>query len=151
MTQPVYTYLYLREDGTPYYVGMGSKDRAFRKHDRVPVPPALRILIQNFPSREEALVAERFLVSFYGRKDQGTGCLWNFTDGGDINPSFLGKKHRPDTIEKMKSAATGRRLTFETIEKIRSIKTDKHPTVETRQKMKDSQYRRRQREGFHAY
>src|SRR5580692_7723704 len=80
-----YTYLWLREDGTPYYVGKGRGRRAFRKG----CPPIDRVLIQAFPSEEDALTAEIFLIAYYGRKDLGTGILRNLTDGGDgvTNPS----------------------------------------------------------------
>jgi hypothetical protein len=80
-----YTYLWLREDGTPYYVGKGRGRRAFRKGS----PSIDRVLIQAFPSEEDALAAEIFLIAYYGRKDLGTGILRNLTDGGDgvTNPS----------------------------------------------------------------
>jgi hypothetical protein len=87
-----YTYLYLREDGTPYYVGKGSGGRAFinsSRRVRVPTDKA-RILVQEFPTEQDALAAEIFLISYYGRKDIGTGCLRNLTAGGDglSNPSL---------------------------------------------------------------
>ena len=78
-----YTYLWLREDGTPYYVGKGSGHRAFvswgHRHPR----PKDRssILIQEFPSERDAFSAEIFLISYYGRKDLGTGCLRNLSGG----------------------------------------------------------------------
>ena len=86
-----YTYLWLREDGTPYYVGKGKGYRAFDKHDRRnrdwSPPPEDRILIQEFPDEESALEAEKFLISFYGRIDSSDdGCLRNLTDGGDAPP-----------------------------------------------------------------
>ena len=78
-----YTYLWLREDGTPYYVGKGTRDRAFIKH-RVGKPPAKdRILLQIFPSEEDAYSAEIFLISYYGKEIDGTGFLLNLTDGGE--------------------------------------------------------------------
>jgi hypothetical protein len=80
-----YTYLWLREDGTPYYVGKGRGDRAFTKnnHRFQPPPNSDLILVQEYPDETSAFVAEQFFISFYGRKDQGTGCLRNLTDGGE--------------------------------------------------------------------
>lgn len=105
-----YTYLWLREDGTPYYVGKGSKDRAFINHGRkvtmCPTDPA-RILIQGFTSEEEAFAAEVFLISYYGRKDLGSGVLYNQTEGGENPPSFRGRKHSDDTRMRMSQAALG--------------------------------------------
>jgi hypothetical protein len=82
-----YTYLWLRDDGTPYYVGKGSGNRAFvqRRHT-FPVPSVDRILVQDFPNEEAAFAAEMFLISFYGREDLGEGCLLNLTDGGENPP-----------------------------------------------------------------
>jgi hypothetical protein len=74
-----YTYMWLREDGTPYYIGKGKGNRAFRKGS----PPRDRILIQEFPSEEDAFAAEVFLIAYYGRKDLNTGILRNRTDGGE--------------------------------------------------------------------
>ncbi len=74
-----YTYMWLREDGTPYYVGKGMGRRAYRKGS----PPRVRILIEEHGSELDALQAEKLLISIYGRKDRGTGCLRNRTNGGD--------------------------------------------------------------------
>jgi hypothetical protein len=95
-----YTYLWLREDGTPYYVGKGHCKRAIRKGS----PQDLtRILIQEHESEQDAFTAEMFLIAYYGRKDLGTGCLRNLTDGGEggSNPS-------EETRRKMAAAQLGR-------------------------------------------
>lgn len=74
-----YTYIWLREDGTPYYVGKGHGKRAIRRGS----PSLDRILLQEFPSEADAFAAEVFLIAYYGRKDNGTGILRNLTDGGE--------------------------------------------------------------------
>jgi len=89
-----YTYLWLREDGTPYYVGKGTGKRAFVKHGNNLLPPVIEnIIIQEFEREEDALFAEKLLISAYGRKDNSTGLLRNLTDGGEDPPkSKKGKR-----------------------------------------------------------
>jgi hypothetical protein len=110
-----YTYLWLREDGTPYYVGKGSTRRAFRSNShRVGCPSdRTRIILQEFLSETEAFEAERFLIAYYGRADLGMGCLRNLTDGGEgaANPS-------EEQRRKLSDAHKGQIITDETRRKI---------------------------------
>jgi hypothetical protein len=80
-----YTYLWLRSDGTPYYVGKGKEQRAFTSRSHFvkrPKDPAL-ILVQPHPSEADAFAAEMFFISYYGRADQKEGRLRNRTNGGE--------------------------------------------------------------------
>jgi NUMOD3 motif len=133
-----YTYMWLREDGTPYYIGKGSGKRAFRKGR----PNKDRIIVQEFPTEEDAFEAERLLIAYYGRKDLGTGILINFTDGGEGssgvtfseetlrnrsrrllgNTITLGRRHTEETKKKMRMSHSGKILNEETKKKI----GDKH-------------------------
>lgn len=84
LPQTFYTYLWLRENGTPYYVGKGFKTtrrrgRAYRRGS----PPEDHIIVQEHESEEAAFFVEKFLINFYGRKDIETGCLINLTEGGE--------------------------------------------------------------------
>ena len=82
-----YTYAYLRSNGTPYYIGMGTGRRAFVKHSNVKVPPPERILfLKTGLTHGEAVRHEIYMISVLGRKDKGEGILWNFTDGGEGVP-----------------------------------------------------------------
>jgi hypothetical protein len=83
-----YTYIYRDEQGTPYYVGKGIKDRYLGRHRRIPIPPVAQIEMIEQPSPEAAYEHEKFLVKKYGRLDLGTGTLMNHTDGGagTLNP-----------------------------------------------------------------
>lgn len=80
-----YAYLWLREDGTPYYAGKGVGDRAFvvRGHKVNPPQDRTRIILFYVPCEAEAFELEMTLIAWYGRKDLGTGCLRNFTNGGE--------------------------------------------------------------------
>ena len=91
-----YIYAYLREDGTPYYIGKGCRDRMNAKnHPGIGLPPEeRRIKLHTNLTNEEALGKERELIAKYGRKDLGTGILYNRTDGGDCPPIL--KKNNPN-------------------------------------------------------
>lgn len=91
-----YIYAYLREDGTPYYIGKGCRDRIHSKtHPGISLPPKeRRTKLHTNLTNEEALDKEKELIALYGRKDLGTGILYNRTDGGD-NPPTL-KKQNPN-------------------------------------------------------
>ena len=106
-----YTYLWLREDGTPYYVGKGYGNRAFtgrRNAGQLPPPKSSElILIQEHPSEIDALVAEVFLISYYGRKDSGTGILRNLTDGGDGTSGII---HSEAWYKKQRVCRLGKKL-----------------------------------------
>jgi hypothetical protein len=98
-----YTYLWLREDGTPYYVGKGKGRRAYRGEAHgVHCPPnPVNIIVQEFERESDALFSEVFLIEFYGRQDLGTGCLRNRTKGGDGQSGLV---HTEATKQKMRES-----------------------------------------------
>lgn len=115
-----YTYLWLREDGTPYYVGKGQTDRAYRKGS----PSPDRIIVQDWPSETDALEGEKFLIACYGRKDNGTGILRNRTDGGE---GISGHIYSAEALLRMSERMRGNK-----------IHLGYHNSLETRQRMSAS-------------
>ena len=162
-----YVYAYLREDGTPYYIGKGSKLRAWKSHE-IKLPKNRKksiVFLETNLTEIGSLALERFYIRWYGRKDLGTGILRNRTDGGDgatnivpwnkgiprteeekknISKSLIGKiswnKGVPCS-EETKSKLKGQKRTQETIEKIRqnSLNQIRHPhSEETKKKMAEA-------------
>ena len=95
-----YTYAYLREDGTPYYIGKGQSRRAYdRKKHRVSIPSVDRILIlKSNLTEQEAFKHEIYMISLFGRKDLRTGILLNMTGGGEGTSGYRHTSDRKDKI-----------------------------------------------------
>jgi len=159
-----YTYAYLREDGTPYYIGKGKGRRAFVLSDRKILPPTdkSRILfLKRNLTEEEAIKHEIYMIAVLGRKDKGTGILRNMTDGGD---GISGFSFSEESKEKIRAAALNRppvsaeerqrrseravgennprfgvELTKETRDKIGKAHKGSKRSEETKRKMSESQ------------
>lgn len=97
-----YIYAYLREDGTPYYVGKGKENRAYSKQRSIHQPKdKSRIVFWHKDlSEEKAFELEKHYISLFGRKDQSTGILRNQTDGGE---GCSGRKATEEFLQKMRS------------------------------------------------
>ena len=79
-----YTYAYLREDGTPYYIGKGKNGRMHSDHKKIPLPPKeRRIYLKKNLTEEQSFKHEIYMIGVFGRKDLKTGILLNMTDGGE--------------------------------------------------------------------
>lgn len=81
-----YTYAYLREDRTPYYIGKGKGKRAYNKNKGEVRPPKNKskiIKLKQNLTEKEAFRHEIYMIAVFGRKDLGTGILHNRTNGGD--------------------------------------------------------------------
>lgn len=95
-----YTYAYLREDGTPYYIGKGTGRRVYGNHKHTPVPSKDRIIIlKDNLTNEQALRHEQYIIAVLGRKVKG-GLLINLTNGGE---GFC-HKHTEESKKKMREA-----------------------------------------------
>jgi len=132
-----YTYAFLREDRTPYYIGKGKGNRAYRRKRNDIKPPkdkSRTIFLKQNLTEEEAFRHEIYMIAIFGRKDLGTGILHNKTDGGDgvsgkiwsdeerINKSksmmgknnhFYGKTHTNENKEIIKKSKIGKRISDE--------------------------------------
>ena len=129
-----YTYAYLREDKTPYYIGKGKGSRIYRKTKRIKPPKdkSRVIYLKQNITEEQAFKHEIYMISVFGRKDLGTGILHNRTNGGDgvsgaivseetrkkISVANKGKTHSEEHIRKLSEVHKGHIVSEETKRKI---------------------------------
>ena len=130
-----YTYAFLREDRTPYYIGKGKGNRAYRRRYKGEVKPPkdksrILILKQNL-TEEESFRHEVYMIAVFGRKDLGTGILHNKTDGGE---GASGVIPSDETKRKISKALKGKTPSEETRKKMSEFQKGK--TISKEQKIK---------------
>jgi hypothetical protein len=128
-----YTYAYLREDGTPYYIGKGSYRRAYKRNGKpcgVPKDKSRIIFLKQNLTEEKAFAHEKYMIAMFGRKDLGTGILHNRTDGGD---GVSGLIVSDEIKRKLSICNTGKKLSQKTREKM--SQSQKNMSKETRLKI----------------
>ena len=150
-----YTYAYLREDKTPYYIGKGEKDRIYKKGRGEIKPPKDKsriIFLKQNLTENEAFMHEKYMIAVFGRKDLGTGILRNLTNGGDgisgykhtaetkknLSDMKIGRKRKPhseETKKKISEANKGRNVTEETRKKLSEVQKGKKLSEETKEKI----------------
>jgi hypothetical protein len=128
-----YTYAYLREDRTPYYIGKGKGNRIYFKGKgeiKSPKNKSRIIFLKHNLTEEEAFKHEIYMIAVFGRKDLGTGILRNKTNGGD---GISGLVHTEESKRKMSESHKGENNHFygkshsqETKDKISDLKRGKY-------------------------
>lgn len=130
-----YTYTYLREDGTPYYIGKGKGNRAFSKHNGFYPPPKERILfLKTHLTEKEAFKHEIYMIAIFGRKDLSSGILHNKTNGGD---GCSGKIMTKKDIENRRKGRLGKPLSDSHKKKISESSRGTPKTMSEKRKQSD--------------
>ena len=140
-----YTYAFLREDRTPYYIGKGKGERAYiknRKGIRPPKDQSRIIFLKQNLTEEEAFKHEIYMIAVLGRKDLGTGILRNKTDGGEGSSGAIrSEETRKILSEKNKGENHpfyGKSRSEETRRRLSESKKGKLPSEETRRKQSEA-------------
>jgi len=125
-----YVYCYLTENRTPYYVGMGRGNRAYRHCNSydAPVPERdLIIILEDGLTQVSAWLREEIFIAIWGRKCDG-GILDNKARGGAGWGG--GSPATPERKRKISKANRGRKLTPEHKRKLSDAKKGKRQKPE---------------------
>ena len=128
-----YTYAYLREDKTPYYIGKGTGNRAYcrARRERIKRPKdRTRILIlKQFDNEADAFKHECYMIAVLGRKSEG-GILHNITSGGEGTSFPKSAEHKHKIAESncgvKRSLLTRKRMSKSAVGKPKSAEHKAH-------------------------
>ena len=138
-----YTYAYLREDRTPYYIGKGKGNRAYKKKRGKINPPKDKsriIFLKQNLTEAEAFKHEIYMIGVFGRKDLGTGILHNRTDGGEGSSGWVPSEETRRKISEASKGNTymlGKTLSEETKRKMSETRKGKTHSEETKKKQSE--------------
>ena len=135
-----YTYAYLREDKTPYYVGKGKGRRLYKRTKRDIKPPKDKtriIFLKQNLTEEEAFKHEIYMIAVFGRKDLGTGILRNKTDGGDGVSGYIFTETQRQAVIKSNKKRKGWKLTEEVKRELSERAKGRKLTEEAKQKLSE--------------
>lgn len=124
-----YVYLHRKKTtGEVFYVGKGTRWRAGNKVQRnifwkrvVKKHGLIVEIVERNIQEWYALELERDLIAYYGRRDIGTGCLVNLTDGGEGSSGY---KHTKNSLFKLINQEIWTFKNTETSEIVRSTAYD---------------------------
>ena len=111
MENTFYVYAFIREDGSPYYIGKGKGYRAYRRSGRgIPRPKDDNriVFIEKDLTEKQAHDCEKQMIALLGRKDNDTGILRNRTDGGEGFSGVIYTEERRAKISVPKSKVHAR-------------------------------------------
>lgn len=172
--------LRIEGEGLPFYIGMGTDDRhlvhfsearndfsySSNRHKLNTIRKAwaegkevFSEIILDGLDRDQALANEIEFIRYFGRRDIGTGCLTNMTDGGDggsgmiwteeakklksestkgeLNPMY-GRRGEASPIRGVKNGFFGKVHSKEAIERNRQAHLGKTASSETKTKMSEA-------------
>jgi hypothetical protein len=134
-----YIYAYLREDGTPYYIGKGHGKRAWIQHANrgkgahTPKDLSRIYVCESGLTELGAFALERRYIRWWGRKDLGTGILQNMSDGGQGTSGTV-RFISDETKQKIGNANRGRVQSAETRAKRSAALKGRKPSAESNAK-----------------
>jgi hypothetical protein len=133
-----YTYAYLREDRTPYYIGKGKGNRAYRSNGRgckKPKDKSRIIFLKQNLTEEEAFQHEKYMIAIFGRKDLGTGILHNRSNGGEGPSGFVRSEKERQHLSEIKKGKKPYDITEETRKKMSNSQRKRTCTEDTKRKI----------------
>ncbi len=144
--------LWIDGEAEPFYIGKGKDERPYdhlypcnydsphgNRHKNNTIKKALRegrridvYLIEWDLDEEAALELERSWILYYGRKNIGTGCLTNLTDGGE---GVSGYRHTLETRQRLSALRRGKPQSAESVMRRAASNTGKVRTESTKAKI----------------